>query len=371
MDRRLITAAIVVLGVPLVLVGYILLTERLLRFLPEKRQGRIRPWLWIAPALAFLVVFLIYPTINTIVLSLMDATSKNFVGLDNYLWFFGDRTHARGAAQQRPVGDLHDRRRRRPGAAHRGPGRPRPIRARGQDSHLRAAGDQLRRGGDHLELHVPVQAAGHPADRHRQRGRRLVGLRPLDWIQERDFLIGNFSLIFIGVWMWTGFAMVILSAGLKGISVELLEAARVDGANEWQVFRRIILPLLLPTIYVVGTTIVITALKSFDIVYTLTNGEFGTDVIARKMFFEMFTTQHFGRASAVGDRPAASRSSRSWRSTSGASGSRRRSDDAPAPASGGRAAAGPTVARVAPSRPAGRDRFLLHVVVVALIVVLG
>ena len=99
--------------------------------------------------------------------------------------------------------------------------------------------------------------------------------------------------------MWTGFAMVILSAGLKGISTELLEAARVDGANEWQVFRGIILPLLMPTIFVVGTTIVITALKSFDIVYTLTNGAFGTDVIARKMVFEMFTTQHFGRASAV------------------------------------------------------------------------
>jgi alpha-glucoside transport system permease protein len=127
----------------------------------------------------------------------------------------------------------------------------------------------------------------------------LFGLGPVDWIRERSFLIDNFALIFIGVWIWTGFAMVILSAGLKGISVELLEAARVDGANEWQVFRGIILPLLTPTIFVVGTTIVITALKSFDIVYTLTNGAFGTDVIARKMFFELFTTQHFGRASAV------------------------------------------------------------------------
>jgi alpha-glucoside transport system permease protein len=127
----------------------------------------------------------------------------------------------------------------------------------------------------------------------------LVGLGPVDWIRERSFLIDNFALIFIGIWMWTGFAMVILSAGLKGISTELLEAARVDGANEWQVFRGIILPLLMPTIFVVGTTIVITALKSFDIVYVLTNGAFGTDVIARKMVFEMFTTQHFGRASAV------------------------------------------------------------------------
>jgi alpha-glucoside transport system permease protein len=112
-------------------------------------------------------------------------------------------------------------------------------------------------------------------------------------------LIDNFALIFIGIWMWTGFAMVILSAGLKGISSELLEAARVDGATEWQVFRGIILPLLMPTIFVVGTTIVITALKSFDIVYTVTNGNFGTDVVARRMWEEMFTNQQFGRASAV------------------------------------------------------------------------
>ncbi|MFL5751632.1 MAG: carbohydrate ABC transporter permease, partial [Chloroflexota bacterium] len=90
MEQRIITAAIVLLGVPLVLVGYILLAERLLRFVPGKRTDRIRPWLWIAPALAFLVVFLIYPTINTLVLSFMDKFSRTFVGLDNYLWFFGD-----------------------------------------------------------------------------------------------------------------------------------------------------------------------------------------------------------------------------------------------------------------------------------------
>ena len=70
--------------------------------------------------------------------------------------------------------------------------------------------------------------------------------------------------------MWVGFAMVILSAGLKGISTELLEAARIDGANELQVFRNIILPLLAPTIAVVATTIVITALKTFDIVFVMT-----------------------------------------------------------------------------------------------------
>jgi len=104
-------------------------------------------------------------------------------------------------------------------------------------------------------------------------------------------------LIVVMAWMWTGFAMVILSAGLKGINTELLEAARVDGANEWQVFRGIIFPLLLPTIAVVATTIIITALKTFDIVYTMTNGNYDTEVIANLMYKEMSINP--ARASAL------------------------------------------------------------------------
>jgi len=298
-DDQLITAAIVVIGVPAALVGYILLTERLIQVFPERRQGRLRPWFWIAPALAFLIVFLIYPTLNTFALSFQDASSRNFVGLANYAWFFGDATTLEALRNSvlwvifmtagvvglgLLVAILVDRVRYEP----------------------------LAKTAIFIPLAISFVAAaiiwkfmyeyrppGTPQIGTINALVGLVGLGPVDWIRERSFLIDNFALIFIGVWMWTGFAMVILSAGLKGISSELLEAARVDGANEWQVFRGIILPLLMPTIFVVGTTIVITALKSFDIVYTLTNGAFGTDVIARKMVFEMFTTQHFGRASAV------------------------------------------------------------------------
>jgi alpha-glucoside transport system permease protein len=93
--------------------------------------------------------------------------------------------------------------------------------------------------------------------------------------------------------------MVILSAGLKGISTELLEAARVDGANELQVFRGITFPLLLPTIAVISTTVIIIALKAFDIVYVMTNGNFGTEVLANRMYKELFNFSQFGRGSAV------------------------------------------------------------------------
>jgi alpha-glucoside transport system permease protein len=100
--------------------------------------------------------------------------------------------------------------------------------------------------------------------------------------------------------MQTGFAMVILSAGLKGISTELIEAARVDGATELQVFRRIVFPLLLPTIAVITTTLIIFALKTFDVVYVLgQNGNFGTEVIANRMYKELFSDGQPGRASAT------------------------------------------------------------------------
>jgi alpha-glucoside transport system permease protein len=99
--------------------------------------------------------------------------------------------------------------------------------------------------------------------------------------------------------MYVGFATVILSAGLKSIPVELLEASRIDGANEWQIFRNITLPLLSSTIAVVATTMIISVLKIFDIIYVMTLGNFQTEVIAVRMYKELFTFHHLGRASAI------------------------------------------------------------------------
>jgi len=109
----------------------------------------------------------------------------------------------------------------------------------------------------------------------------------------------NAALIFVGIWTATGFAMVIISASLKAISSEVLEAARIDGANEFQIVRLIVTPLLWPTITVVGTTMIINALKTFDIVYVLTNGAYNTDVIATQMFRQLADAK-YGRAAAVG-----------------------------------------------------------------------
>ena len=126
----------------------------------------------------------------------------------------------------------------------------------------------------------------------------LLGVAPVPWLQNDTLALNTFALIGVMAWMWTGFAMVIISASLKSISAELLEAARVDGANEWQVFRGIVFPLLLPTIAVVSTTMIITALKAFDVVYTMTGGNFNTDVVANLMY-KQISFGDFGFASAI------------------------------------------------------------------------
>jgi alpha-glucoside transport system permease protein len=93
--------------------------------------------------------------------------------------------------------------------------------------------------------------------------------------------------------------MVILSAGLKSIPIGIMEAARIDGASEWRIFWSIIVPMMRSTILVVATTMVIIVLKVFDIVYVMTSGNLGTEVIANRMYKEMFNYHHFGRASAI------------------------------------------------------------------------
>jgi alpha-glucoside transport system permease protein len=119
-------------------------------------------------------------------------------------------------------------------------------------------------------------------------------------MQISDFSLNSILLVIVMAWMWTGFCMVILSAALKGINPELLEAARVDGATERQVFRRITLPLMAPTIAVVTTTMVITALKAFDVVYVMTSGHFDTQVVAFQLIQELYNFGNPGRASAIG-----------------------------------------------------------------------
>jgi alpha-glucoside transport system permease protein len=111
--------------------------------------------------------------------------------------------------------------------------------------------------------------------------------------------LNTFALIVIMIWLQTGFAMVVLSAALKGVSAEVMEAARMDGANEFQLFFRVVVPMISGTLLTVATTISIAILKVFDIVYVMTGGAAETEVIANRMFKEMFVFRDFGQASAL------------------------------------------------------------------------
>ena len=104
MDPRLGTAIVVVFGVPAALLGYIYATELALRLVPERMKPRIRPWLWLFPALAFLFVFLVYPTIGTIVRSFQNRAGTAFSGLDNYVSPFASITVARLCGEALPSG---------------------------------------------------------------------------------------------------------------------------------------------------------------------------------------------------------------------------------------------------------------------------
>jgi alpha-glucoside transport system permease protein len=286
-------AVIVVIGVPAVVCGYILATEWVLRFAGPNARARIRPWLWVAPAFVFLTTFMIYPTIRTFINSLLNARSREFVGLDNYANLLG-----RGSFWQALLNNglwivfftaI----------------------VVGMGLIIAVLTDRVRyetvvKTVIFVPMAISFVAAGviwkfmynfDPNIGTVNAAITAVGAEPVPLLLE--WPLNTSLLIVVGIWMWVGFAMIILSAGLKGISAELLEAARMDGATEVQVFFRIILPLLAPTIAVVATTIVITALKTFDIVYVMTGGRYGTDVIGTLFYNERFLGNNNGTASAV------------------------------------------------------------------------
>ena len=299
MTDKLVTAIIVVIAVPAVLVGYIWGTEQVLRLVSERMKPRIRPWLWLLPAFGFLGVFLVYPMIGTVVTSLQDKFGKKFVGLTNYAWFFGS-DDALTALKNNALWLIFL-----------------TLLTVGLGLLIAVLVDRVRyesvaKSVIFVPLAISMVAAGviwlymygysppgSPQTGTLNAAIGAVGISPVPWLQVETFSVNTFALIIVMAWMWTGFAMVIISAALKGINPELLEAARVDGATELQVFRGIIFPLLVPTLVVISTTMIITALKAFDVVFTMTGGQLKTNVIGTLMYQEMFSFGNSARGAAI------------------------------------------------------------------------
>ena len=142
---------------------------------------------------------------------------------------------------------------------------------------------------------------------YKSQGRDQIGLlnavvvafggEPVQWLQTGP--LNTFLLIAVMVWIQTGFAMVVLSAAIKGVPTEQIEAAQLDGTNAWQRFRNVTIPGIRGSLVVVVTTISIATLKVFDIVRTMTAGNFDTSVVANEMYTQAFRANEPGRGAAL------------------------------------------------------------------------
>jgi alpha-glucoside transport system permease protein len=250
------------------------------------RRGMIRPWLFLGPALFLLIVYLVYPVIATLILSFYDRSGSNFVGFANYQWAVNDREFRQSIFNNilwlavvpaactffgLVIAVMTDRI-WWGNIAKSIVFMPMAISFVGASVIWKFIYEY--RGGNDVQiglLNAIVQ---------------LFGGAPQVWISVPFW--NNFFLMVILIWIQTGFAMVILSAALRGIPEETIEAAVIDGANGWQIFWRIMVPQVWGTIAVVWTTITILVLKVFDIVLTMTNGQWDSMVLANLMFNWLF-----------------------------------------------------------------------------------
>lgn len=284
------------------------------------RQGKLVPWLYLLPALVIIGFFIVYPTINTIYLSVLDADSIGSAAttciegqpcwgiFENYRFALTselDTTNLATTWQTFWISSFGNNLKWLFGMV---------IGSVGIGLLMAVMADRVRyealaKSIIFLPMAISFVGAGviwkfvyYFGTESNQIGLlnaivRSLGGEPVAFLSRLP--LNTFMLIIVGIWIWAGFCMVILSAAIKGVSSELLEAARIDGASEWTVFWRITVPIILPTITVVVTTMVINTLKVFDIVFVMTGGNFSTDVIANRMYTEMYINQNTGRGTAV------------------------------------------------------------------------
>ena len=271
------------------------------------KQGRWTPLFYLLPALIIMAVFIIYPMINTVVLSFMDKTST--------------QSAAVSCTTNEPCWGAFENYR----YALTNPEMKTALRNNALWLLLMVPGtvicgllfavladkvryEALAKSILFMPMAISFIGAGiiWRFVYHIETGNAnqigilnaiITGLggEPVAWLVNPA--INNFALMIVGVWLWAGFCMTILSAALKSVPTEITEAARVDGANEFHVFFNILIPIIMPTIVVVTTTMVINILKIFDIVFVLTGGNFGTEVIANRMFKLIVTDT--GRSMAI------------------------------------------------------------------------
>lgn len=261
------------------------------------RANMVRPWLFLFPALFALSLYLAYPVVATFWLSVTDRDAGGaFVGLDNYRQMMGEPKFweairnnmlwlivvpAMSTAFGLLAAQLTDRI-KWGNFAKSLIFMPMAISFVGASVIWKLIYDTRPEGTDQIGVFNAIYV--------------WFGGEPQTWLTITPW--NNFLLMVVLIWIQTGFAMVILSAALRGIPEETVEAAIVDGANPFQIFFKIKVPQIMPTILVVWTTITLVVLKVFDIVLAMTNGQWETQVLANYMYDKLFRSFDWGVGSA-------------------------------------------------------------------------
>ncbi|MCI1662798.1 MAG: sugar ABC transporter permease [Actinomyces sp.] len=290
-----VSQALVAVIAIVAVVGLVLALARL----TERGRGRegVTALVYAAPALGLLAIGLVYPMVQTAWLSFLDADSSGFVGLDNYAWIFSDPDSLRALANTLVWLALA----------------PALSTVLGLLYALMVDGSRFESLAKTL-MFMPMAISFVGASiiwkfvyTYRDASRPQIGLLNQILVslgmEPHQFLVDSpwntLFLIVVMIWTQTGYAMVLLSAAIKAIPGDIVEAARLDGASGLRMLREITIPMVRPTLVVVLTTISIGALKVFDIVRTMTGGQYDTQVIANTMYDQSFRYGEPGRGSAI------------------------------------------------------------------------
>ena len=262
--------------------------------LSARWRGRLLPWVFVGPALLLLTVYLAWPVVSTIIKSLTEGAglanwewalttpANHHMYVNNILWLLVGVTGSVGLGLL--IAGLMDR----------------------------VKYESFAKIFVFLPLAISLVGASviwrfvyawrPPGQAQYGLLNAIVeglGLEPIAWYQTPDFRISTFALIVILIWLQTGFAMVVLSAAIKGVPTEIIEAAGLDGATERQKFTNVVVPMIRGSLIMVIITTSIVVLKVFDIVYVMTGGKFNTDVVANQMYVQAFQFFDYGRASVL------------------------------------------------------------------------
>ncbi len=274
--------------------------DRLVTMLPDRVGSSVRPFVFVGPAMVIIAFYLVYPAVNTTILSFQDERSREFVGFDNFVRVFTESEYLISIRNSLIWVIVV------------------PFLAVAIGLAFATLADKLSRRAESFTkslifLPMAISFVGASvvwtfiyAFRPEGFGEQIgllngiwtnLGGDPINWLAQQPW--NNLFLMVILVWLQTGFSMVILSSAIKGVPDVLLEAARIDGASEWQTFWKIVMPSVASTVVVVWTTVLITVWKVFDIVWVMTGGLESTQVVAQSMVKEFFTNRDNGMGAAL------------------------------------------------------------------------